>query len=400
MRTLAALCLLATAAAADEVELTSGTVVEGKVEDLGESIRVTRSGGSAVYPKSMVRRITPKKTNEDLYAEKSAALKPGDVAGRLALARWCLERKLAAEAAAEFKKVIAVDPDHEEARLGTGYRKHEGAWLAEDDYHQARGFVKHKGRWITPEQRDLETAVEEQKELERAVAEKVRLLLDRMRSSDPKRREEAAAGLAGVEDRYKAKAYAAAVTSSSEHVRAHVYPELGRMKEAEAVKPLVRKSLWDDVEALRGVAFQALRDIGHPDTAVHYVPFLGEESVSARIRCAESIAFFKDPRVVPALLAALENSLATEQAVEQYGADMTVMTNWTMVMRDGRRVTLPALVRIRPDFTDRGLVARLDQEQAALASTLAAITGESHGEDVARWRAWLASRKSQPPKQP
>ena len=75
MRTLALLLFLAAAARADEVELTSGTVVEGKVEDLGDSIKIVKSNGSVTYPKSMVRKITPKKTPEEVYEDKARALK-------------------------------------------------------------------------------------------------------------------------------------------------------------------------------------------------------------------------------------------------------------------------------------------------------------------------------------
>jgi len=132
MRPLLALLLLTSPALADEVELTSGSVVEGKVQDLGDSIRVTRSGASIVYPKSMIRKITPKKTVEELYEDQTKALKGGDLDGRLKLARWCLEKKLLKEAAAEFKKVVALDPEHEEARKGAGFVRHNGAWMTED----------------------------------------------------------------------------------------------------------------------------------------------------------------------------------------------------------------------------------------------------------------------------
>ena len=54
------------------------------------------------------------------------------------------------------------------------------------------------------------------------------------------------------------------------------------------LRPLVRKALWDSEEDLRPVAYEALKAIGHPDTAIYYVPFLGEESVSARIRSSSA----------------------------------------------------------------------------------------------------------------
>src|SRR5438552_7678658 len=115
-----ALLLFAAALPADEVELTSGAVVEGKVQDLGDSIKVVKSAGSAVYPKSMIRKITPKKTVEEIYEDKARELKDDDLDGHLKLARWCLEKKLKKEALGEFKKVLALNADHDEARAGAG----------------------------------------------------------------------------------------------------------------------------------------------------------------------------------------------------------------------------------------------------------------------------------------
>ncbi len=395
MKRFLALCLwFAPGLAADEIELHSGTVVEGKTEDLGDSVRVTRSGSSVVYPKSMIRKITPKKTAEELYLERTQALKADDLPGRLALARWCLEKKLPKEAVEEYRKIIKQAPDHEEARLGAGFRKLGDQWVTEEAWFLSKGMVRHKGRWVSPEQRDLEVSLEEQKELEKALADKVRSLIEKAKSGDEKKRAAAAAELAGIDDKHKARAYVDAVTNFSPHLRRLVIPELGRMKEASAVKPLVRRALWDDEEDLRTAAFAALKAIAHPDTALFYVPFLAEESVSARIRAVDQMASFPDRRAAPYLVEALENSLETEKAAQQYGEQMTTMMNRQMVLRDGSRVTLPTVVRIRPDFTDKAMKAKLDAEQASILSTLAAVTGERHGEDVARWRAALAAKKT------
>jgi hypothetical protein len=396
MRALALALFLASPALADEVELLSGTIVEGKVVDQGDSIKVVRGGASVVYPKSMVRKIVPKKTVEDLYEERSKGLRADDLDGRLRLARWCVDQHLAAQAVAEFKKAVALSPDHEEARLGAGFLKLDGKWVPEEAYYAAKGMVRHKGRWVTPEQRDLDVALEEQKELERILGDKVKLLLERMKSADPKKRESAVAELAPIADKFKAKAYVQAITFSSDHVRAFVYPELGRMKELSAAKPLARKALWDDEESLRPVAWEAFKAIGHPDGVVFLAPYLGEQSVTARTRCVELIAQLKDPRIVPALVQALENSLETEKAVQQYGQQMTVMTNRTLTLRDGSRVQLPGVVRVQPDFTDKAMKAKLDGEQAEILAALAQLTGEQFGEDPARWRAWIVSRRPQP----
>lgn len=395
MRTLALLLVAAGLAAADEIELTSGTIVEGKVEDLGDSIRVVKSNGSAVYPKSMVRKITPKKTVEELYADKSAALAPADADGHLALARWCLQQKLSKEALAEFRKVVALNPDHEEARLGAGFQKVNDKWLTEDEAAQAKGLVKHKGRWMTPEQRSLDLALDEQKELDKAIQHEIGVQLGHLKSSNEKTRADAVEALAKIDDKHKSKAYIAAIPSPQRELRKFVYQELGRMKEAAALKPLVRRSLWDEDEDLRPVAFRAVQDIGHPDTALFYLPFLGEESISARIRCVDAIALFKDIRTAPILLQALENNIELTRRYDKEGEQMNQLANRTIVMGDGSSITLPANVRInKTDPLDKNSRAKLQTEKSSLISTLGAVTGQNFGDDVARWRAWLERKKA------
>ncbi len=393
---IAALLLLALAAApADEVELTSGTVVEGKVQDLGDSIRVVRSNGSATYPKSMVRKITPKKTVEEIYEDRAQGLKDTDLDGHLQLARWCVQQKLAKESALEFRKILALNPDHEEARTAAGFQKINGKWLSEDEANLAKGLVKHKGKWTTPEQRDLDTAMEEQKELDKALQHEVAVQLGHLKSSVEKTRLDAIAALARIDDKYKVKAYIAAVASPQREARKFVFQELGRIKDPTALRPLVRRSLWDEDEDLRPVAYRAVQDIGHPDSALFYVPFLAEESISARIRAVDAMGLFKDLRVAPALLQALENNIDLTRSFDKEGEQMAQLATRTITMGDGSSVTLPRSIRSVRNFDvlDKNSRAKLQQERASILSTLGLITGQSFGEDFAKWRAWLDTKK-------
>jgi len=395
MRTLALLLFAATSATADEVELTSGTVIEGKVQDLGDSIKIVKSNGSATYPKSMIRKITPKKTVEEIYEEKSRELQEGDLDGHLKLGRWCAEKKLQKEAVAEFRKVLALNPDHEEARAGAGFQKVNGKWLTEDEASEAKGLVKHKGRWITPEQRDLDIALEEQKELDKAIQAEVLRQVSNLKSSDEKKRNDAISALGKIEDKFKAKAYIAAIPSPHRETRKFLYEELGRMKETAALRPLVRRSLWDEDEALRPVAFRAVQDIGHPDSALLFIPYLGEESISARIRCVDSMALFKDLRVVPALLQALDNNIDLTKSFEKEGESMTALTGRTVILPDGGSVTLPRVVKIKPsDPLDKNTRSKLQHEKQAILGTLNALTGQNFGDDLAKWRAWMERKKA------
>jgi hypothetical protein len=384
--------LAALPALADEVELASGSVVEGKVEDLGDSIRVSRGGGAVTYPKSMVRKITPKKSPDEVYEERAKSLKDGDLAGRVELARWAAKQKLAPQALAEWRKVIALDPDHEEARKAAGFEKVDGKWLGEAEANEARGLVRHKGRWVSPEQRDLDLALDEQKELDAALTQEVQKRLAQLRSSDEKKRAEALEALTKIEDKYKAKAYIAAIASPSRELRKHVYLELARMKVVEAARPLARRAMWDEDEALRPVAEGALRDCGNPHSALFLLPFLGEEGVGARIRAIAAIAPYKDLRTSPALAQALENNLAIQQMYDTMGREMSTVTMGNFPVPGGGVVSLPRVNRIKYDPLDKESRAKLATERGLLQNALRAILGEDHGTDVARWRACIEKK--------
>jgi hypothetical protein len=395
MRILALLLFAASAARADEVELNSGTVIEGKVQDLGDSIKIIKSNGSATYPKSMIRKITPKKTVEEIYEDKTRELQEGDLDGHLKLGRWCVEKKLQKEAVVEFRKVIALSPDHEEARTGAGFQKINGKWLTEDEANEAKGLVKHKGRWMTPEQRDLDVALEEQKELDKAIQAEVLRQVVNLKSNEEKKRGDAIAALNKIDDKFKLKAFIAAIPSPNRETRKFLYEELGRMKESAALRPLVRRSLWDEDESLRPVAFRAVQDIGHPDSALFFIPFLAEESISARIRCVDAMAIFKDLRVVPALLQALENNIDLTKSFEKEGESMTALTGRTVILPDGGTITLPRVVKIRAaDTLDKNTRTKLQHEKQAILGTLGALTGQNFGDELAKWRAWMERKKA------
>jgi hypothetical protein len=65
-------------------------------------------------------------------------------------------------------------------------------------------------------------------------------------------------------------------------------------------------------------------------------------------------------------------------------------------MGDGSSVQLPRTVRAgrNIDVLDKNSRAKLQQEKASILSTLGIITGQSFGEDVAKWRAWLDRKKA------
>ncbi len=147
--------VLAAGAAADEVRLVNGNVVEGRAKRVGDTVVVVTTAGEVKLPAKDVASIVPGRSLVDDYDDRVAALATGGkndgAADHLALAAWCRQNKLKSKSRQHLKKVLAFDPDHAEARKLLGYIRYDEQWMTEVEYYEARGFVLEKGKWVNRE---------------------------------------------------------------------------------------------------------------------------------------------------------------------------------------------------------------------------------------------------------
>lgn len=118
-----------TFAFADRVRLKDGRTLEGKVVDLGDRVRIEFGRGSVTFSKEEIASIERVKSAAETYREKAAALAEDDVEGHFQLAQWSREQGLEEEARAELLRVIAIDPEHAQARALLGHVKVAGEWV-------------------------------------------------------------------------------------------------------------------------------------------------------------------------------------------------------------------------------------------------------------------------------
>jgi tetratricopeptide (TPR) repeat protein len=163
-----AITLFTGIAAADVVHLVNGGKVEGKITDLGDTLRVEHRYGSITIPKSDVKRIEKKATLKELYEARLEKIDAKDPDARVNLGRWLQEKGWGSQALAEFRKAIELDPDHRAARKALGHVFYEGKWRTESEIMEMRGFVRVDGEWISKEEAARRKAIEERKALAKA----------------------------------------------------------------------------------------------------------------------------------------------------------------------------------------------------------------------------------------
>jgi hypothetical protein len=138
-------------AAADEVQLTNGRKITGKVTKKdGGKVVVEVGAGTITLDAKEVSAVNPGRTAIDEYNDKWNAVKDSTKASDfLNLAKWAADNKLTRFLPGLYQKVIAIDPDNAEARAGLRHEKMGGKWLTFEDAQTARGLVLYEDRWIT-----------------------------------------------------------------------------------------------------------------------------------------------------------------------------------------------------------------------------------------------------------
>jgi hypothetical protein len=199
--TLTIAALGASLAAADEIQLTNGRKLTGKVAKKDANKVVIEVGaGTIVLDAKEVSSVNPGRTAIDEYADKWEAVKDSTKASDfLNLAKWAEDNKLTRYSAPLYQKVIALEPDNAEARAKLRHEKMGGKWLTFEEAQTARGLVQVDDRWITKaEVQMIERRRLEAKERAMAAAEE----------REKRRDEERAARQAAIDD-YNARLNAA-----------------------------------------------------------------------------------------------------------------------------------------------------------------------------------------------
>lgn len=139
---------LALPAAADEITLRNGSVIEGRVVVAGDEVTVVMDAGTITFKRSDIRKITLSPSAIQEFDEKVKSLKADDLDGRFKLAIWAKHRELDNRAKRLLEDNLGVDPNHADTRAELGYVKHDGRWMTQDEVRAAQGFVKFRGAWV------------------------------------------------------------------------------------------------------------------------------------------------------------------------------------------------------------------------------------------------------------
>ncbi len=121
------------------------------------------SGAEVVLGKDQVQAV--KREPSALASYRKALTRLPDTAeAHWEMAQRCGQAELSEQQAYHLRRVVELDPEHEQARRALGYVRIRDEWVLPDEHYQELGYVRHKGKWKLPQEVELEARKEQAKQ--------------------------------------------------------------------------------------------------------------------------------------------------------------------------------------------------------------------------------------------
>src|SRR6056297_496921 len=266
--------------AADRVELIHGGQLDGAVRQVEEAKRPFSlvelpEGIRVAIPQGQVRRTVDSETLAEY--RKFAAAAGDDPERHFLLAKWCTKQQLEPQRDYHMQRVIALAPEHEQARAALGFVRRRGDWIPYGEQQRDRGMVLSAGRWQLPEA----VAIDKQRDETEVTVKRWKKEVARRRSQALRGGDKGAdafQAVRGLKEPDAAMAIGEELIqnrkSQPQSLRLLWVELLGAMRTQAAVEPLVQIGLNEPDPVIRERAYEKLETYGKQAAIYSYLPLL------------------------------------------------------------------------------------------------------------------------------
>lgn len=373
--------------------LKSGGQVEGEAlnpqRGAGEPYLVqTPQGVRLALPEGLVARVV---VRSELVKQYEALVQstPHTVEGQWSLAEWCKEMGLVSERKRHLQEVLALDPDHAEARKALGYQRFLGRWLTQEEYLQSQGYVRHNGAWRLRQEVEILTRQAQEEVAIKQWRKDLRRWLDQV-ASGGRYAASAAASLENIRDPLAAPALAEVIADPKQPrvIRLKCLDILGKLPPGLATAALLRVALEDPDERVQQACLEELKR-GPVEAAVAALVAQLKSPDNARVnRAAECLAALDAKSATLPLI----NALVTEHRFQinpgAGGGNMSLNFN------SGSGGTGPGGLTMgnKPIYVKKQL-----QNPSVLSALTSLHPGTNFRYDVEAWRQWYIQSQTSVP---
>jgi hypothetical protein len=338
--------------------------------------QVRRGGVTLVLPLAQVREAIRQTPAELEYARRAPGA-PDTIDGLWELADWCRRCGLARQREVHLRRIVELNPNHQQARFALGYQFLKGAWITRSDARRQEGYEFYRGKWRTPQEIEI---LEGRSRSELAEKEWLSRLKKLRRELDDREKSKLAyESLAAIDDPIAVGPIGAFFARERvRSVKAMYADALARIKTPEAIRILVDRALVDPDEEVFHYCIGKLVEIRPPHIAEAFIAALKDKDNGRVNRGALALGRLQDKSAISPLIDSL---ITTHTQVVNHGlgpdATTTVFSKDGAVMKKGEGAELQVFhVQNQP-----------------VLDALSKLTGTDFGFDQRAWRYWYVQEK-------
>lgn len=410
-------CLWPALLNADIIKLKSGGEIRGEIKE--KSIRTspqititTLIGATVVVNQDDIEFVSRRSLIVEQY-ESRAKFTADTVEAQWELAEWCLKNRLRNQRETHLRRIIELDPEHEDANRGLGHSLHDGKWMTRDEYMTSQGMVKYRNRYVTPQELELLEKTDSELKAEQEWFGKVRLWLGWITGRNDQRRDKGLANFKTINDPHAIPALSRNMRENkSPQMRAFYVVTLKQIPGEKVVKPLVWQSLFDASTEIRYESLNAIPEDHYKEARDEYVAELKHDMNLVVRRAGIGLLRVGNQTVIPDLIDALVTKHRYRVPVDDLSNTITASTGSGVSTSGGGGIPLPPQIAAmlangqlpygvqiddsrsgRPK-TKKMVTVKYDHKNNEILAALQRITGEDFGFDERTWELWWNAKKN------
>lgn len=378
--TLAGSLLLHHDSRADIFVLESGGQIEGQWLNRDEQpptrYQIRQGTITLTLPLAQVREAIRQSPAELEYSQRAPTV-ANSVEAQWALAEWCRKSGLKAQREIHLRRVIELEPNHQQARLALGYQYLKGQWITQADSRRQEGYELYRGKWRTSQEIEI---LESRSRNELAEKEWLSRLKRWRRELDDRDKSKLAYdSLAAINDPIAVGPIGDFLARERVRSVKALYADiLARINNRDAIRVLVDQALGDPDEEVFFYCLDRLVQLQSPRLADPFIAVLKDNNNVRVNRGATALGRLRDKTAVSPLIDALTTT-HTRVINNGLGAEATTagFANGNAFMKKGDEAELQVFHI---------------QNQPVL-DALTKLTGANFGFDQKAWRYWYAQEK-------
>jgi hypothetical protein len=378
------------AAHAEVFVLKSGGRVEGQIlnpnRERGQPWQVkTGEGIKLALADSAVLRVIAK-TDLDKQYEAQLPKLENTAEAQWGMAEWCKEAGLLEQRRRHLQAVVAIDPNHAEARKALGYQKHGSRWLTQDEFMQSVGYVRYKGAWRARQEIEIDSRETQHELAAKKLRKDIHLWIEQV-ASGGRLHDTAEKNLNAINDPAAAPALAEIIGNSDQRreLRKKCLEILAKLPPGLATGTLVRVAMSDSDESIRDGCIDELKRQGAHTVLSAFIKELSSKDNARVNRAGDSLGRLGDKSATLPLINAL---VTTHQfTVQQGGPPGSMSTTFSPTGSPGAGGM---------SMGNKTVVIKRELQNTGVKGALNMLYPDAPNNqyDIDAWRAWYSKTQA------